>query len=166
MNTPRCFTRVMILDPKTNKPVSPESWKPASSDQVKAVEWVAIKNTDYGFVFLLHKNEPDTRMPHPAATEFANNYHARLGKRIEWITIYNAIYTAGLNKLLESIGGDVIRNAFYWTEELDEDPRSWEKDESGQSYAAYAWHFHGTTGNLYTGSARFNCYASRLLRAL
>ncbi len=168
MNTPRCFTRVMILDPKTNKPISPESWKPASSDQVKAVEWVAIENLAYRFTVLLHKKELADDMNWFDSVSLAEGRQpaGRLGTRIEWVTIYNAVHTADLNRVLEIVGGDPIKQKFYWTEELDEDSRSWKKDESGQSYATFAWFFYGTYGGLNACTARFVSYASRLLRAL
>ena len=158
MNTPHCFTRVMILDPKTNKPVSPEMWAPRSSDDLAAVEWVAIENLAYRFTVLLHKKELADGMNWFDSVSLAEGRQpaSRLGTRIEWVTIYNAVHTADLNRVLEIVGGDPIKRKFYWTEEMDED----------QSYAAFAWIFNGTYGYLNTGSARFNSYASRLLRAL
>ena len=74
---------------------------------------------------------------------------------------------AGKIELKEKLGGDPIRAVTYWTEEADEDPRAWAKDEKGQSYATYAWVFRGTYGTLNSGSyARFSTYAARVLRAL
>ena len=126
-------------------------------DARKDIEWVVIENTIYGFKFLLHKKElAKASYEDQLAAASAFTEGGRTGNRIEWITLYNAVHTAGLNNVLNEIGGDPIGWKLYWTEEMDED----------QSYPTNAWYFNGTTGFLYTRYARCNSNASRVLRAL
>ena len=53
------------------------------------------------------------------------------------------------------IGGDRIRDKFYWTEDKDVDP----------STSNYAWVFYGYYGNLNCNYIRYNAYGARVFRA-
>ena len=126
-------------------------------DARKDIEWVVIENIIYGFKFALHKKElANASYKDQLAAAAAFTEGGRTGNRIEWITLYNAVHTAGLNNVLNGIGGDPIGFKLYWTEEMDED----------QSGATSAWVFYGADGFLGTYLARYSSYASRVLRAL
>lgn len=158
------FTNVTILTPDGKENILDN----IGPDARKDIEWVVIENIIYGFKFALHKKELMDGQNYFASKIAAkrDGGDCRLGNRFEWISIYNAIHSAGLNNILKEIGGDPIERKFYWIEELDEDPRSWKQDESGQSYATLAWSFSGTFGSLYTYVARISSNASRVIRAL
>lgn len=158
------FTKVSVLDMQDVE----QDIESLDEEARKARFWIKITNTRYNFSLALMILEKEK----PANWEAAKAWAAaaadggRLGDRICWITIYNAIHTAGLNELIEKLGGDPIRAVPYWTEDADEDPRAWAKDIKGQSYAAGAWVVNGTNGNLYGDLARVITYAARVLRAL
>ncbi|MBR5018026.1 MAG: hypothetical protein IKX53_00120 [Bacteroidales bacterium] len=158
------FTKVSVLDMQDVEQDIESLDEEARKDHF----WIKITNTRYNFSLALMILEKEK----PANWEAAKAWAAaaadggRLGDRICWITIYNAIHTAGLNELIEKLGGDPIRAVPYWTEDADEDPRAWSKDEKGQSYAANAWFFYGTLGYLYNHNLRIYAYAARVLRAL
>ncbi len=154
----RNFTAVYVIDPHTKERIPAKEWLEQSKDPAMA-KWVVIENKTYGFAFGLFKEELADSLNYPDSVAKVEEFilpGCRLGTRIEWVTIYNAVHTAGLNDILEAIGGDPIERKWYWTEEMDED----------QSYAADAWGYFGAGGFLYTSSARFSSYASRVLRAL
>ena len=150
----RNFTNVTVLTPDGKENILDN----IGPDARKDIEWVVIENIIYGFKFALHKKELMDDQNYFASKIAAkrDGGDCRLGNRFEWISIYNAIHTAGLNNVLKEIGGDPIDWKWYWTEEMDED----------QSGAAYAWNFSGTIGYLDASSARDGSYASRVLRAL
>lgn len=155
------FTRVTVIGPSGEENILENVGDP------KSVSWVVIENLRTGHKFELHKTEPKTELNYYDSVDAAKDFapRGRLGTREEWITIYNAIHTAGLNDTLIAIGGDKIKDKYYWTEEVDEDKRSLETDKDGQSYAASAWYCSGTNGYLSTGNARVSSNASRVLRA-
>lgn len=146
------FTTITVIDSSGKKNILENIGDPNS------VEWVCIENTRYGFSFLLNKNALKEKLNYSASVERAKEIHpaGRLGDRFEWISVYNAIHTAGLNDILERIGGDTIDYSWYWTEEQDEFP----------SNAGDAWIFSGGSGNLYCNIARFNADYARVFRAL
>ena len=149
----RNFTNVTVLTPDGKENILDN----ISPDARKDIEWVVIENTLYGFKFLLHKKElANARYEDQLAAAAAFTEGGRTGNRIEWITLYNAVHTAGLNNVLNEIGGDPIGLKLYWTEEMDED----------QSSPAIAWYFSGTYGYLTANYARYGSFASRVLRAL
>ena len=163
------FTTVYIIDPHTKERIPADEWLAEHADDPIVAQWVAIENRAYGFTLALHKEELASDLNHPdsvAKVEAFPLAGSRLGNRFEWITIYNAIHTAGLNDILASIGGDVIERKWYWTDDLDEDRRFWEVDKNGQSNAANAWFYYGTFGYLNAGSSRIDSSASRVVRAL
>lgn len=150
----RNFTNVTVLTPDGKENILDN----IGSDARKDIEWVVIENIIYGFKFALHKKELMDDQNYFASKIAAkrDGGDCRLGNRFEWISIYNAIHTAGLNNVLKEIGGDPIDWKWYWTEEMDED----------QSFAADAWFFGGAPGGLDTYSARCGGIAGRVLRAL
>lgn len=163
------FTTVYIIDPHTKERIPAAEWLAEHADDPIVAQWVAIENRAYGFTLALHKEELASDLNHPdsvAKVEAFPLAGSRLGNRFEWITIYNAIHTAGLNDILASIGGDVIERKWYWTDDLDEDRRFWRVDKNGQSNAAYAWYYYGPFGSLHAGGTRFSSGASRVVRAL
>ena len=163
------FTTVYIIDPHTKERIPAAEWLAEHADDPIVAQWVAIENRAYGFTLALHKEELASDLNHPdsvAKVEAFPLAGSRLGNRFEWITIYNAIHTAGLNDILASIGGDVIERKWYWTDDLDEDRKYWKTDENGQSHATSAWVYGGAFGGLYTGNGRFVSVASRVVRAL
>ena len=158
------FTKVSVLDMKDVEQDIESLDEEARKDRF----WIKITNTRYNFslaLMILEKEKPATWEAAKAWAAAATD-GGRLGDRICWITIYNAIHTAGLNELIEKLGGDPIRAVPYWTEEADEDPRTWREDEKGQSSAANAWIFYGAFGFLYYYSSRIGAIAARVLRAL
>lgn len=146
------FTTITVIDSSGKKNILENIGDPNS------VEWVCIENTRYGFSFLLNKNALKEKLNHSASVERAKEIHpaGRLGDRFEWISVYNAIHTAGLNDILERIGGDTIDCSWYWTEEQDE----------FASYACSAWVFYGSPGNLGCNISRLGAYYARVFRAL
>ena len=155
------FTRVTVIGPSGEENILENIGDP------KSVNWVVIENLRTGRKFELHKTDPKTELNYYDSVDAAKDFApgGRLGTREEWIAIYNAIHTAGLNDTLSAIGGDKIKDKYYWTEEVDEDERYLETDKDGQSSATYAWIYGGAGGGLYTGKARVNSHASRVLRA-
>ena len=149
---------VFILEPKTEKLCIVKDWKKDSSP--KRAEWVAIRN-EKGETILLHKKNitVDGRpvikfnKANEAAAAFFEGGHT--GSRKNWIDVYEAIHTAGLNKALKLIGGEPIKKEWYWTREKDSD----------QSYAASAWVFNGSYGSLFHGYGRVVASFARVFRA-
>lgn len=150
----RNFTNVTVLTPDGKENILDN----IGPDARKDIEWVVIENIIYGFKFALHKKELMDDQNYFASKIAAkrDGGDCRLGNRFEWISIYNAIHTAGLNNVLKEIGGDPIDWKWCWTEEMDED----------QSNATRAWYFSGAHGYLITCNARYLSIASRVLRAL
>lgn len=155
------FTRVTVIGPSGEENILENIGDP------KSVSWVVIENLRTGHKFELHKTDQKTELNYYDSVDAAKDFApgGRLGTREEWIAIYNAIHTAGLNDTLSAIGGDKIKDKYYWTEEVDEDERYLETDRDGQSYAAGAWYYHGTSGYLRAYNARVSSGASRVLRA-
>ena len=149
----RNFTNVTVLTPDGKENILDN----IGPDARKDIEWVVIENIIYGFKFALHKKElANAKYEDQLAAAAAFTEGGRTGNRIEWITLYNAVHTAGLNNVLNEIGGDPIGRKLYWTEEMDEN----------QSYATHAWYFYGAYGILNPNSARYYSFAGRVLRAL
>ncbi len=149
---------VFILEPEAGKLCTVENWK-KDSDPNRA-EWVAIRN-EKGEAILLHKNgitvdgNPEIKFDkaNEAAAAFVSGGHT--GSRKDWIDVYEAIHTAGLNDALKLIGGEPIKKEWYWTKEKDSD----------QSYAYYAWIFNGNYGYLLYGNVRIYASYARVFRA-
>lgn len=116
-----CFTKVSVIDPRSQAPVEPEKW--AETESPKEAEWIRVENTRYGFSFLLHKAAHGFS-GWDQAVEAAKNVGegCRLPDRFEIITLYNAVYTSELNKVIEVIGGDIL-SGWCWSCEEDEDPQ-------------------------------------------
>ncbi len=150
--------KVFILEPETEKLCTVESWK-MDRDPERA-EWIAILN-DKGGIILLHKKGITVNgcpvvkfnQAQNAAAAFVIGGHT--GTRKDWIDVYEAIHTAGLNSALELIGGECIWSRWYWTKEKD----------SNQSGAYYAWFFGGNYGYLSYGNVRISAYYARVFRA-
>ncbi len=126
---------VQIIDPATGRPVSVKEWEKVADPTT--AEAVLITN-EFGQQFLMLKSEDQKRFAFGQANEMAAALGGTTGTRKQWIDIYEAIHTAGLNDALNLIGGDRIRGAWYWTCEIDSD----------QSHAYYAWIFPGSYGHL------------------
>ena len=145
------FTTVTVIDSTGKQNILENIGDPNS------IEWICIENTKYGFKFLLHKKEPNEVLNHPMSVERAKATHrdGRLGDRFEWISIYNAIHTAGLNDILKRVGGDTIKDEWYWTEEFDE----------FASNANYAWIFNGDAYGALSYNGRYYASTARVFRA-
>lgn len=112
-------TQVFVVNPANGEMVSPAEW--LKSENPKSAEWLVVENVDYGFKFKIHKNvfgEHDWN----AAVEAAKSAGGRLPNRFEMITLSDAIYTADLNKAIETIEGEELSN-WCWTGEEENDPR-------------------------------------------
>ena len=145
---------LFVVDPATGEHVPAEEWR--KREDKTAAEWVGIRNEN-GILFCIRKkelNEGKDLKWDEAHKMMDTDAGENLGRRKWWCDVYDAIYTAGLNDLLVEIGGDRIRDKFYWTEDKDVDP----------SYSNYAWVFYGYSGHLYY-SYRVNAYGARVFRA-
>lgn len=143
---------VQIIDPATGRPVSVKEWEKVADPTT--AEAVLITN-EFGQQFLLLKSEDRKYFTFGQANEMAAALGGTTGTRKQWIDVYEAIHTAGLNDALKLIGGNPIRDAWYWTCEKDSD----------QSYAYSAWIFYGNYGYLSYGNARLGANAARVFRA-
>lgn len=141
-----------IIDPATGRPVSVKEWEKVADPTT--AEAVLITN-EFGQQFLLLKSEDQKYFTFSQANEMAAALGGSTGTRKQWIDVYEAIHTAGLNDALKLIGGNPIRNTWYWTCEKDSD----------QSYAGSAWYFYGSSGIVGSGNARFHASAARVFRA-
>ena len=141
---------VFILDDGILTPV--EDWKQVEDPTV--AEAVVIRN-EFGQCFELSPVESDKDMKFDDALAWARERGGNTGTRKQWIDVYEAIHTAGLNDALRLIGGDPIRRDWYWTCEKD----------SEQSNASNAWIFNGNNGYLYYTYTRFLTSAARVFRA-
>lgn len=157
---------IFIVHPDDGSWFTPEQWKERTEKdgfEPASAHWIAIVN-EFGQKFLLHKNQikegsddsdKKVEFKFNEALEKAKALDGTTGTRKQWIDVYEAIHTAGLNDALELIGGDKITSKWYWTQEKDSD----------QSYASYAWVFPGGNGYLVSGSYRVNAHCARVFRA-
>ena len=144
---------IYIIDPSTEQPVLLEEWRKA--EDPTTAKLIVIESDEIR-PFVLDKNlaiEKDVNFDD--AVKAAAEAGGTLGTRAQWIAVYEAIHTAGLNEALELIGGKPIEWRWYWTEEKDSD----------QSNATGAWVFHGGSGYVTYGSNRFDACAARVFRA-
>ena len=114
-------TRVFVVNPANGEMVSQEEW--LKSENPTTAEWLVVENVDYGFKFKIHKNgfgEHDWNEAIEVAKSSGEGF--RLPGRFEMISLYNAIYTENLNKVIEVIGGDIL-SGWCWTGEEDDDPQ-------------------------------------------
>lgn len=148
---------VFILD-QIGKLCTIENWEKDICS--KHAEWVAIRN-EKGETILLHKKGITVDgnkaikfdKANEAAAAFVSGGH--IGSRKDWIDVYEAIHTAGLNDVLKLIGGEPINKDWYWTKEKDSDKR----------YYSNAWVFSGSYGSLDDGDIRVSAYSARVFRA-
>ena len=157
---------IFIVHPDDGSWFTPEQWKERAEKDgfdPTSAHWIAIVN-EFGQKFLLHKNQikegsddsdKKVEFKFNEALEKAKALDGATGTRKQWIDVYEAIYTAGLNDALELIGGDKITGKWYWTQEKDSD----------QSYANGAWVFYGAYGYLSSGYDRVGAYSARVFRA-
>lgn len=143
---------VQIIDPATGRPVSVKEWEKVADPTT--AEAVLITN-EFGQQFLLLKSEDQKCFTFGQANEMAAALGGTTGTRKQWIDVYEAIHTAGLNDALKLIGGNHIRGAWYWTCEKDSD----------QSNANCAWIFNGNSGYLTYYGSRIFTFAARVFRA-
>lgn len=144
---------IYIIDPSTEQPVLLEEWKKVADPTTAKL---IVIEPDEIAPFTLDKNlaiEKDVNFDD--AVKAAAEAGGTLGTRVQWIAVYEAIHTAGLNVALELIGGKPIEWKWYWTEEKDSD----------QSNANNAWVFSGNSGGLYYGYYRDYTNAARVFRA-
>lgn len=147
------ITNIYIIDPSTEQPVLLEEWRKA--EDPTTAKLIVIESDEIK-PFVLDKNlaiEKDVNFDD--AVKAAAEAGGTLGTRAQWIAVYEAIHTAGLNVALELIGGKPIEWKWYWTEEKDSD----------QSHAYYAWIFSGSSGYVSYGYSRFYACAARVFRA-
>ena len=145
---------LFVVDPSTGEHVPAEEWR--KREDKTTAEWVGIRNEN-GILFCIRKkelNEGKDLKWDEAHKMMDTDAGENLGRRKWWCDVYDAIYTAGLNDLLEEIGGDRIRDKYYWTEDKDVDP----------SYSYYAWIFNGNYGLLYYHSRTY-ANGARVFRA-
>lgn len=144
-----------VIDPETNYSMNADEWMHKPEGIRQRAEYISIE-TDLGYQFLLHKKKlpADTWAKQQLAAKKVNP-EGRCGTRLEYLFIQYARenFETDLDELLIAIGGDRF-NDWFWTE------------EKFQSSAASAWYYYGTFGYLCTGAARFNSFASRVLRSL
>lgn len=144
---------IYIIDPSTEQPVLLEEWRKAE-DPTTANKILIV--SDEIAPFTLDKNPATEKdVTFDDAVKAAKFFGWSIGTRAQWIAVYEAIHTAGLNAALEMIGGKPIEWKWYWTEEKDSD----------QSYAYGAWIFNGYGGSVHDGNVRFYAYAARVFRA-
>jgi excisionase family DNA binding protein len=146
---------LFVVDPSTGEHVPAEEWR--KREDKTTAEWVGIRNEN-GILFCIRKkelNEGKDLKWDEAHKMMDTDAGENLGRRKWWCDVYDAIYTAGLNDLLVEIGGDRIRDKFYWTEDKDVDPSS----------SAYAWLFYGYVGGLNYYDSRCNANGARVFRA-
>ena len=129
------FTTVTVIGPVTGGEKTLDN---IEKEARKDVEWVVVTNNRHGFKFKIYKKDL-APANYEGANRAAAEFGCRLPDRIEFITLYNAIYTADLNDILLAIGGDTLKG-WYWTYESDEDP---------QYNASYAWTVYMRGGNVY-----------------
>lgn len=129
-----------------------EEWE--KQEDPTAAKSVVIRN-EFGQMLELDKEALPGEMKFQDALDAAAAQGGTTGTRKQWIDVYEAIHTAGLNEALELIGGDTIDLMWYWTCEKDSD----------QSNAYNAWIFSGNSGTVPYNNARINAYASRVFRA-
>lgn len=154
--------QLFVVNPSSLKCVPYKEWLERSDR--KEAEWVAIRNED-GLLFYLHKKEAndgkDLKFDEiPGAIEAMKlfqwtGFEDSVGRRKWWCDVYDAIHTKGLNDLLKEIGGDPIRDKWYWTADKDTDP----------SYSSYAWIFCGGGGGLTYPNGRLHAVGARVFRA-
>ena len=143
---------VFILAPDGKTLHAIEQWE--KQEDPTTAQSVVIRN-EFGQEFVLDKEALPGEMEFQPALDAAAVRGGTTGTRKQWIDVYEAIHTAGLNVALALIGGDPIGRAWHWTGEKDSD----------QSNASYAWIFYGNNGNLSNGNYRIHAYAARVFRA-
>ena len=165
-SVPAGKVEVFIVHPDDGSLFTPEQWKERAEKDgfdPATAHWVAIRN-EFGQTFALHKkqlaegaedSDKKVEFKFDEALEKAKALDGTTGTRKQWIDVYEAIHTAGLNDALELIGGDKITGKWYWTQEKDSD----------QSYASSAWVFNGNNGYLNSGNGRISAYSARVFRA-
>ena len=145
------FTTVTVICPVTGGEKTLDN---IEKEARKDVEWVVVTNNRHGFKFKIYKKDL-APANYEGANRAAAEFGCRLPDRIEFITLYNAIYTADLNDILLAIGGDTLKG-WYWTYESDEDP---------QYNATNAWYV-GMTSGLVNPNNRTTTYRVRPVSAL
>lgn len=129
-------TKIYIINPDTQNPVSVEDWK-KESDPTRA-EWILVE-TDEIKPFRLHKKlaEDGRYFTFDEALKAGNTL-----TRAQGMALYEAKYAANINDILDLIGGDRIRG-WVWT---------CEEDSDSQYSATSAWGVGLDYGNVYNGT--------------
>ena len=137
--------KTYILNPDNGKPVSIEDWK--KDQNPTRANFVLVTLRD-GKTRIIPKNHSDREMTFQQAEKYTANFQLdgqtgfRSPTRHEFIDLYDAKYTAGLQEALDLVGGNYMKG-WMWTCERDADPRC---------STGYAWLFNGGSGLLSYGS--------------
>ena len=154
--------QVFIVHPDDSSLFTVAEWRERAErdgfDPTTAKE-VAVRFPDGHTAAIEKLNRPErTQEEHIKVLE-KEGTGRRLGRRDEWIYVYDARFIpegGNLDEALELIGGDKITR-IYWTEEGDADV---------QSASNIAWLFYGNDGYLDYGYSRVYAYYGRGFRAL
>ncbi len=170
-------TRSYVVDPETGKLLTAREWKEKAGENVTAAQMVAVVPGDGSPAFCFPKCHIG-EMPWEEAMQEAAAFKAphlilwtegsfQLPTRKQGIDFRDA-RSAGLDQLMELIGGEKDLDDWYWTREpwiqrgtseenCEKIMSAW---SSSRYYAYYAWFFGG-----YSGSATVS-YLSSSYRAL
>lgn len=153
---------VYIIHPNTGELLTVAAWKELCGESglnpAEAVE-VAVRFPDGHIAAIDKRNLQERTQEEHIKFLKEEGSGRRLGRRDEWIYIYDARFLpegGTLDEALELIGGDPITRV-YWTEERDADV---------QSGSSFAWFFYGAGGFLNFGNGRLHAYYGRGFRAL
>ena len=153
--------QVFIVHPNDSSLFTVAEWRERAErdgfDPTIAEE-VAIRFPDGHIAAIEKRNLPERTQEDHIKYLADEGAGRRLGRRDEWIYVYDARFIpegGNLDEALELIGGDPITRV-YWTEERDADV---------QSNSGGAWVFGGNTGDVGYGSGRVNAYYGRGFRA-
>lgn len=139
--------KVYIINPDNGQPVAIEQWR-KEADPTRA-ELLELE-MDNGHALLLRKSYlPEGPYKFEDAQKACAEYRPkgfevftfRAPTRKECIDLYDARFTAGLDKAIDLVKGDFAHNDssnWLWTSERDSDPRY---------NTSYAWIFNGSSGS-------------------
>ena len=160
--TERHPLQVFIVHPNDSSLFTVAEWRERAErdgfDPTIAEE-VAVRFPDGHIAAIEKRNLPERTQEDHIKYLADEGAGRRLGRRDEWIYVYDARFIpegGNLDEALELIGGDRITRV-YWTEERDADV---------QSGSSTAWIFHGNYGSVDYGYYRIDAYYGRGFRAL
>lgn len=154
--------QVFIVHPNDSSLFTVAEWRERAErdgfDPTIAEE-VAVRFPDGHIAAIEKRNLPERTQENHIKYLADEGAGRRLGRRDEWIYVYDARFIpegGDLDEALELIGGQPITRV-YWTEERDADV---------QSNSISAWFFYGSSGNLSYGGTRVDAFCGRGFRAL